>query len=66
MTRFATETGSVFLIPEEQDTANYLISHSTNVTVLDPDGKLAAVITPPHEPASVAADFTKIVAYRSH
>jgi len=64
LTRFATETGSLFLIPEGQETTNYLISHSTNVTVLDPDGKLAAVITPPHEPATVAADFAKIVASR--
>jgi len=62
----ATETGSLFLTPEGQDTANYLISHSTNVTVLDPDGRLAAVITPPHEPATVAADFAKIVASRDH
>jgi len=65
LTQFATETGSLFLIPEGQDKDSYLITHSSNMTVLDPTGKLAAVITPPHEPENIATDFAKIVAYRS-
>jgi len=62
--RFANETGSVFLIPEGQSEEGYLVSHSSNVIVLDPEGNLAAVITPPHEPDGIADDFAKIVAYR--
>ena len=64
LTRLATETGSVFLIPEGQGKDNYVVNHSSNVIVLDPDGKLAAVITPPHTPEGVATDFGKIVDYR--
>jgi protein SCO1/2 len=63
--QLATVTGSVFLIPPGQGPDNYLVSHSSNVTVLDPDGRLAAVITPPHEPAGIAGDFAKLVAYRN-
>ena len=40
-------------------------SHSSNVVVLDPAGQLYAVITAPHEPSGIAADFAKIVAYRA-
>jgi protein SCO1/2 len=61
----AETTGSVFFIPEGQGADNYLVSHSSNVVVLDPAGRLFAVITPPHEPSGIAADFAKIVAYRA-
>ena len=63
--RLAEATGSVFLIPEGQSTDNYLVSHSSNLAVLDPAGRLFAVITPPHEPSGIVADFAAIVAYRA-
>jgi protein SCO1 len=63
--RLATAVGSVFLIPPGQPADNYLVSHSSNVVVLDRDGRLAAVITPPHDPASIAADLAKILAFRA-
>jgi protein SCO1 len=55
----ATET--LFDVPEDQDGDNYLVSHSSNVVLLDPDGRVHAVFTPPHDPATLAADFTKVV-----
>ena len=63
--RLAEPTGSLFLIPAGQGTDHYLVSHSSNVTVLDPAGRIAAVITPPHEPSGIAADFARILAYRA-
>lgn len=62
--RFATATGSVFLIPPGQDSDSYLVSHSSNVVVLDSEGRMAAVITPPHEPAGIVRDFAAVLAYR--
>jgi len=63
--RLAETTGSAFFIPEGQSTDHYLVSHSSNLVVLDPAGRLFAVITPPHEPSGIVADFAKIVAYRT-
>jgi protein SCO1/2 len=60
----AEQTGSVFFIPEGQKTDAYLVSHSSNLAVLDPDGKLFAVFTSPHEPGQLATDFAKLLAYR--
>jgi protein SCO1/2 len=63
--RLATAVGSVFLIPPGQGADNYLVSHSSNVVVLDPEARLAAVITPPHDPAGIVADLRKILAFRT-
>jgi protein SCO1/2 len=60
----AEGTGSVFFVPESQGDDSYLVSHSSNIVLLDPEGRFAAVFTPPHEPKQVAADFERIVAYR--
>jgi len=60
----ASATGSVFFVPDDQSDDNYLVSHSSNLVLLDPDGRLAAVLTPPHGPQQVAADFAVAVGYR--
>lgn len=54
----ATET--VFDVPEGQDADHYLVSHSSNVVLLNPRGEVHAVFTPPHEPAQLAADFLEV------
>ena len=59
----ATET--VFDVPEGQDADNYLVSHSSNLVVLNPRGEVQAVLTPPHEPTRLAADFAAVVDYFS-
>jgi len=56
----ATET--LFGVPEDQDPDHYLVSHSSNVVLLDPHGDVHAVFTPPHDPARLAADFTRVAA----
>jgi protein SCO1/2 len=60
------QTGSVFFVPDGQSEDAYLVSHSSNIALVDPEGRLAAVFTSPHEPARLAADFGLIVAYRAH
>ncbi|MEO8464403.1 MAG: SCO family protein [Gammaproteobacteria bacterium] len=59
------QTGSVFFIPEGQPDDAYLVSHSSNIALVDPAGHLAAVFTSPHAPKQLAADFAHIVAYRT-
>jgi protein SCO1/2 len=56
----ATET--LFEVPQEPSGDNYLVSHSSNVVLLDPRGRMHAVFTPPHEPAALAADFVEVAA----
>jgi protein SCO1/2 len=66
LTLLAKQMGSVFFIPQGQKTDSYLVSHSSNVALLDPDGKLCAVFTSPHEPKQLATDFAKVLAYHNH
>jgi protein SCO1/2 len=61
----AQQSGSVFFVPADQ-TEDYLVTHSSNIALLDPEGRLAAVFTSPHPPGQLAADFKRIVAYRAH
>jgi cytochrome oxidase Cu insertion factor (SCO1/SenC/PrrC family) len=49
-------------VPEGADGEHYLVSHSSNVVLLDPRGRLHAVFTPPQTAGALAADFTKVVA----
>lgn len=63
LTALATATSSLFYIPERQGGDNYLVNHSSNIVLLNPAGALAAVLTPPHTPAQIAADFTTIRRY---
>jgi protein SCO1/2 len=58
----AAET--LYDVPDDGDEGdNYLVSHSSNVVLLDPAGRVHAVFTPPQDPATLAADFTKVVAH---
>jgi len=59
------QTGSVFLVPEGNSEDGYLVSHSSNIALVDPAGHLAAVFTAPHTPKQLAVDFGQIVAYRT-
>jgi protein SCO1/2 len=63
LTLLAKQTGSVFFVPEGQDPGSYLVSHSSNIALLDPEGRLYAVFTSPHAPAQLAEDFGKVLGY---
>lgn len=57
----AQATDTVFDVPEDSVGDNYLVSHSSNVVLLDPSARLHAVFSAPHDPTTLAQDFTKIV-----
>jgi protein SCO1/2 len=59
---FARATDSLFDVPEHPEADNYLVGHSSNLVLLDPRGDVHAVLSPPHDPAALAADFTKLAA----
>jgi protein SCO1/2 len=58
----ATET--LFFVPPGQGPDNYLVSHSNNVVLLNRQGTLEAIFTPPHSPEQLAGDFAAIATYR--
>jgi protein SCO1/2 len=60
LTALATASASLFYVPEGQDGEHYLVNHSSNVVLLNPGGAVEAVFTPPHTPAQLVADFTKV------
>ena len=61
--KFAQQVGAYYLKPSGQSDKAYVVSHSSTITVIDPDGKFHAVFSAPHEANQVAEDFEKIVAH---
>jgi len=58
----ANAVGAVYFVPPGQDEKRYLVSHSSNIVLLDPSGGLRAVFTSPHVADQVAGDFAAIFA----
>jgi protein SCO1/2 len=44
------------------DATNYTVDHSAAIHLIDPQGRLAAVFSPPQDAARIVADFRRIVA----
>lgn len=64
LNKLAQQFGAVFMrSPGQEDDANYTMDHSSTVMLVNPDAKLHAIFTPPHKPATMAADFAKIYDY---
>ncbi len=63
LTALARATETVFDVPADSADDHYLVSHSSNIVLLNPRGELHAVFTPPHDPAKLAADFAKVAAH---
>jgi protein SCO1/2 len=58
---FARQVGVYYKIHEPKpDTDYYLVDHSAAILLINPDGALQAVLTPPHTPAKIVEDFDKI------
>ncbi len=47
-------------VHRESEPGTVLVDHSAHLAVINPDGQLAAVIQPPHEPAQIAEAFERI------
>ena len=50
---------------EDKDpkTGSYNVNHSAQFVLIDPQGRLRAVISPPHDPATIASNFQSIRNY---
>jgi protein SCO1 len=48
--------------PGTENTENYLIDHSASILLINLEGQVQAIISPPHEPATIAEDYQKILA----
>jgi protein SCO1/2 len=59
--KLTTQVGAIYSYPEGQEAENYLVGHSSTVTLIDPNGRYHGVFTTPHTAASMAADFPKIL-----
>jgi protein SCO1/2 len=60
----AAKLGVAVLITPQAD-GTYTVDHSASIFVLNPDGKLTAILTGPFTVDALAADFQHIVAARS-
>ncbi len=50
-----------FDVPDKPADAEYAVEHPSAVFLVDPEGRLRAVLSSPHDPATMAADLRRIV-----
>jgi protein SCO1/2 len=46
-------------------TSDYIVDHSSALLLLNPEGKLAAFLNPPHDPKTILKDFQTVVNLRN-
>ena len=52
------QLGVLYQRSEKQDTAmGYLVDHSASILLLDPQARLSAIFSVPHDPTAIADDF---------
>ena len=56
----AKNLGVYYQRNDATDKRHYTVDHSAAIYLIDPQGRLAAVFSPPHEAAKMAADFRRI------
>ncbi len=47
--------GAVYRVPDDPVDENYLVAHSSTLTVIDPQGRIHALFTSPFDPQAIAA-----------
>lgn len=57
-----TAAGAVYKVPEQPEDENYLVAHSSTLTLVDPEGRIHAIFTSPFDPAAIGADLARITA----
>lgn len=55
--KLVSQVGAFYELPEDRSGNAYLVGHSSTVTLVDPDGKLHAIMTMPHTGEQMARDF---------
>lgn len=62
--RLTGQLGILYGFDDKQaGSEDYLVNHSAQLILIDPQGRMRAVISPPHEPATIAANFQTIRDY---
>jgi len=59
--KLSSSLGILYLKTKDKKTGAESIDHSGAILLIDPAGKLAAIFSPPHDPAAMAKDFELIV-----
>jgi protein SCO1/2 len=57
----ARNLGVAVLVGASDDTGNYPVDHSAAIFLVDPQGRVAALFSAPHDAAVIARDFRRIV-----
>ena len=52
--------GAGYIREPESSPGQYLISHTSSIFLIDPEARLTASFSPPHDPATIARQFRKI------
>ncbi len=59
--KFVAAAGAIYELPEAIEDDNYLVGHSSFITLLNPDGNVHAFFTTDLDGDKVAADFRRIL-----
>ncbi len=51
----------VYFLGEKDENGNYEVDHSANLLLIDPQGRFAGIIPPPHRPRAMADDLRKLM-----
>jgi protein SCO1/2 len=52
--------GAVYKVPEAPEGDDYLVAHSSTLTLIDPRGRIHAIFTSPFDPGAIARDFERL------
>lgn len=50
----------VYMNPDDGDKDNYLMEHSTSLTLINPEGGIQAIFTAPHESSQLSKDISQV------
>ena len=54
---FADQVSALYALPEDRSDPNYLVDHSSSIVLINPDGAVQAIFTPPQEVEALVNDF---------
>lgn len=60
---FADQVSALYALPEDRSDPNYLVDHSSSIVLINPDGAVQAIFTPPQEAAALVKDFEVLSAH---
>lgn len=65
--QLSKQMGVVYIQAQQNQSLenNYQIDHSGTIYLINPEGKLAAIFSPPHDEASIKQDYKNLVSQRA-